>query len=252
MTEEEKKAAQEAEQAEFEASLEELSDDEKAEKIAEREAKNNAEPDIEEALKIERARREKAEADLNETRQKAKERFEKSRKEKEVGSGDEGDGDKKPLTKTELREMFDEERETVRKELRVEQAREIANSLAGNNPMKADLILETWKNRNLVGTLHEQMEEAQAIAFRKRTLGENEELKRALANKNGMTNDGANMQRKPMLTQEPKLNPVDKTALAGYTWDSSKNAYKKVIAKGTKVFYVARDLKKRWVENISK
>ena len=31
-------------------------------------------------------------------------------------------------------------------------------------------------------------------------------------------------------------------------WDAVKQAYKKTIAKGTKTFYVSRDLKKRWVE----
>ena len=256
MTEEEKKAAQEAEakakadaeQAEFEASLESLSDEEKTQKITEKEAEKEAKSDtgLEEALKSERLRREKAENALDETRRKSKEAYEKRKKEREEQGLDEEDD--KPLTREEMRIMLDEEREIAHKETQEARAQELAKGIA-ESPLEAELTLEIWKSRKLAGTLNEQMKEAHAIATYQRREAQNRELKRALMGKEGETNDNLNTQRKPAPGKEPYINPADKIVLAGYVWDEVKKAYKKTIAEGKKILYVSRDLKKRWIEN---
>jgi len=233
MTEEEKKAAEEAE----------------AEAKAEA---NNAEDEgkkaIEEALKIETEKRIKAENDLKERDRKAKEAFlERERKRKEAEeNGDEEDEEDKPLTKKNVNKILEEREEKIRKEMREEQAIELAKKMTESD-LEANLVMEIWKNRTLSGTLNEQIEEAHAIATYKRSQKQNEELKRALMGKDGENNDGFNAQRKPANKGEPNVNATDKTVLSG-TWDGTKNAYKKTIAGGKKIFYVSRDLKKRWVE----
>lgn len=229
MTDEEKKAAEEAAKAEAEA---------KAAEAGNTEA-------LEQALKDERTKREQAEKDLEETRRKAKERIEAKRKKEEEGDIEDED---KPLTSKEAEMLFEKREEKIRKEMREEKASELANKLAESEP-EASLIMEVWKNRTLSGTLKEQIEEAHAIASYKRTQKQNEELKRALAGQDGENNDSSNPQRKPAAGSEPKLNPVDKKVIAGMVWDDKKQAYKKTIAGGRKIFYVSRNLAKRWTED---
>ena len=244
MTEEEKKAAEEAAaKAKAEAESAGLSEEEKA-KAEELLKRNN---EIEEALKVERLRREKAEQALEETRRKAKEAYEKRKREREE-DGSNADEDDKILTKEELRLMFDEEREIARKEAQETRAQELAKNIT-ESPLESELTLEVWKSRKLAGNLEEQIKEAHAIATYQRLEVQNRELKRALAGKEGETNNNLNSQRKFDSENESKINPVDKTVLTGYVWDDAKKAYKKTVAGGVKIFYVSRDMKKRWIEN---
>ena len=233
MTEEEKAAA-EAEAKEAEAKV--AAEGEKAP------LQNNA--DIEAALKSERERREKAESELEETRRKAKERIEKKRQEGQEGNDE-------PLTRDSLRQVLDEERETVRKEMREERVRELAKKLSKSDS-EVELVIEVWKNRTLAGTLDEQIEEAFAIATHKRTQAQNSELKRALGSKDGIITDGSNTQRKPLQGNAPELPANDKQAVAGMIWDNARGAYRKIIAGGRKVFFVSKDLKRRWTEDAPK
>ncbi len=247
MTEEIKAAeAAEKEKADFEASLEGLSEEEKSQKLeekvkAEELLKHKAE--VEELLRKERERADEATRKLEETRQKGRENYEKRKKEREE-SGNEPE----PLTKDAVREMLEEEREIVRREMREEQAQEIAKRISETDS-EAKLTVEIWKNRKLQGTLPEQMEEAHAIATSKRIKAQKEELERALLGSE--SGDGLNPQRKTVLAGEPKLDVNDKSVVKGMVWDSSKGAYKKTIAGGRKIFYVSRDLKRNWVENAS-
>lgn len=236
----------EKEKADFEASLEGLSEEEKAQKLeekvkAEELLKHNTE--VEEELRVEREKRVEAERKFEETRQKAKEAFEKRQKERDES------GDDKPLTEDAVRRMLEEGQETTRKEMREEQALEIAKRLS-ESETEARLVIEVWKNRKLQGTLAEQIEEAHAISASKRIKAQNEELKRAISG--DATGDGLNAQRKPAQAGEPKIDVNDKSVLAEMVWDNAKGAYKKVIAGGTRMFYVSRDLKRRWTEQIGK
>lgn len=232
-------------QAEFEASLEGLSDEEKTQKITEKEKaekkalSHNAE--IEEAIKTERKRREEAEAKLEETRRKAKERIDEKKKKDNEDENENG-----PLTRADMKSMLEEEREIARKEMREEQANDMAKELS-ESVLEAELVIEIWKTRKLAGTLREQIQEALAIATYKRKESQNNELKRALLNKDGINKDGSEAQRKSAPLGEPKINATDKTVLRGYIWDGIKGAYKKKLSSG-KTLFVSRDLKKRWIE----
>ncbi len=222
---------------EFQATLEGLSDEEKTKRVAEREAllKNT---EIENALKAEHEKREAAERELAERDEKAKKAFEeRERKRKE-------EGEEKPLTKSEMLALMEENREKDRKASLEERALETANKLTGN-PKEAELYIEVWRNRKLFGSLENQLREAKAISEATRTQAENEELKRALLNKDGISGDGTNAQRKPPLGGEPKLDENDKTVLKGWTWTGTD--YTKVIAGGKKILHTDRQMKKRWV-----
>lgn len=232
---EEKKADAEAKanaEAEFQKSIEGLSNEEKAAKIKEHEDSSSKDTELDEALEAEKRR------------SSAKERFEE-KEEKDKGKDDEDD---KPLTKKQLAEFLEARDDKIRKETREEQAIDIANELT-DNPKEASLILSVWKNRRLVGSLREQLAEAQAIALSKRTMAKNAELKRALAGKEGIETSGENAQRKPAPRDAQKLSATDKSVLTGFTFDNTKRAYKKTIAGGRKILFVSEDLKTRWTEN---
>jgi len=260
LTEEEKKALKEkegadaaakaeADKAEFEASLEGLSKEEKDQKIADNEAalsKKNNDDEDKKALEIERQKRLDAEDALKETRRKAKERYEaKQKKDQEV----EENGEEPPTTRKDVHQMMDEERESFRKEMQQDRAKEEARSVSGSDA-EADLTFEIWKNRKLSGSIKVQMEEAYAIATYQKTRARNGELKRALNSKDGEEKLNLNAQREKVTENEPKINPTDKTVLKGMIWDNARGAYKKTIAGGRKIFYVSRDMAKRWVENV--
>ena len=223
MTEEEKKAAEQAEaeakaqqEAEFEASLEGLSDEEKAQKRTENEGKNlNNDTETKKALEAERKRREEAERKLDETRQKARERLEAKRK-KEEEDDDFDDGEDKPLTRRELQEVLAQNREETLKESRLESAKKLARELSESDD-EAELTFEVWRNRTLPGTLTEQISEAHAIANSKKLAATNSELQRSLLNKDRVNRDGSSSQRKPAPAKEPYLNPVEKNVVAGVT-----------------------------------
>jgi len=179
------------------------------------------------------------------TKSKAQERFETK-----VDTKAETDDDEKPLTRKEAEAIFAAREDKIRKETREEQAIDLARSLTGN-PKQADLVLEIWRNRRLSGTLSQQLEEANAIAESKVLKAKNAELKRALLGKDTKETSGENAQRKPA-DKAPNVNPTDKQVLAGFVWDNAKGAYRKTIAGGRKVLFVARDLKKRWTEDAPK
>lgn len=233
MNEEEIKAAEAAE-AEAKAS---------ATKEGSGESQNDTE-EIAKALEAERQARYRAEADLEETRKKARERI----KAKEAGESPEGD---KPLTKAGLQAILEEEREMTRKIMQESTALTVARGLAESDS-EANLTVEIWRNRKLSGNLEEQIREAHAISTYKRKHAESEELKRALASKEGVNRDGSNAKRNPAPANEPRLNDVDKSVVSGMTWDAARGAYRKLIAGGTKIFFVSRDLKKRWTEKAEK
>src|SRR3990167_4253127 len=177
MNEEEKKAAEAAE-AEFQKTLEGLSEEEKTQKIEERASSSLKDTELDQFLEAEK------------TKNKAKERFDEKK-----GEADESEEDK-PLTKKELTKLLSDRDDQIRKETREEQANDIAKELS-ESPKEAELILTVWKNRRLAGTLREQLNEARAIAISKRLNAKNNELLRALAGKEGLETSGENAQRKP-------------------------------------------------------
>ena len=229
MTEEEKKAAEEAAKAEAEAKVEAggESDEDKAKREAEEK----------EALKTlaaqERERREKAEKALAEQRFRESE---ERRRKKEAGEEED-----KPITASELRAVLAEERQATQKDFLGTRIAEIAKKLA-DSPEEAELIVEIHKGRTFPAhlTLDEQMEEAKAIALGKKVMAQNAELKRALRGKETVVVDSGSVYKDVPKPNEPKLAPQDKAELSrlGFEWDgkffSKKLANGKILSRDWK------------------
>lgn len=228
-TEEEKKAREEKEAKDEEARLQ-----------AEHEAE----------LKIERERTKKAEDAL------AKKRFEESeakrkRREAAIAAGEtpEEDDDEKPLTRSELEDVLSREREAIRRENQAEVIKEKVKKITSSD-IETELVMEIHKNRQFPAgmPLDEQIEEAYLIANRKRILGVNTELKRALQHKDTTNKGVADTHRDSPSPSEPKLSANDDSLLkrSGFVWDGKKNAFKKETA--MRIIFKSRDLKKTWTE----
>ncbi|MEK7578128.1 MAG: hypothetical protein AAB456_00185 [Patescibacteria group bacterium] len=227
----EAEAAKAAEDAEFEASIADLSDEEKEAKRAERQAQMHPDnQDYEAELAREREARKKAEDALADRRFKESER---KRKEEDEGTGD--NPDDKPLTASQLEQILSRDREANRKEVRNVQATEIAGKLA-TSEVEKNLIVEVWKNRTFPEhlTLDEQIEEAYAIANRKKLIGERNEALRALRGKDNINTNPAATHHDAPKAGAPKLSPADQTATtaAGFIWNGVTRRYEKKLARG--------------------
>jgi hypothetical protein len=259
MTEEEKKAetaklAAEAKakedkdkaDAEFEDSLADLSDEEKEAKRSEREASHNDnKPDYDAELKAERERREKAEAALAEKRFKASERKRKGEVVDDEPPADDEDEDR-PLTKKDLASILETERQATIRETQAGRIESIAKELT-ENPKEAELIVEIHKNRTWPSSipLREQLEEAHAIANRKRLQSKNKELARAVASKDGVSKDIGGGHRDPLPGSAPKMSSSDEASYkrAGFEYDSAKKLWKKKLPTGKFLYKDARTKK---------
>lgn len=214
--------------AEFEAGIADLSDEEKEAKRTERTAAVDSNKiDYEAELKKEQERAEKAEKAL------AGQRFkeaEKRRKEAEAAGKNDEDDDK-PVTRKELAAVRAEERVLAQQE----RALEIATTLAGSEP-EAKLIVAKWKGRTFPDgmPLSEQLEEMHAVVHRKRIIGERNEAIRALKGRDGAGRNAAGAHREPTDGKEPKLAPQDEQAIkaAGFTWNGTSRSFEKKFPNG--------------------
>ena len=231
-----------------EKSLEEGEEDANPEEESEEDAKDKEpskqEEETEQLLAQERLRREEAEHKLEETRQKARERWEKRRAEEEETR----DEQEKPLTAVELRDILAEEREFIRKETFVDKVRAKAHELS-TSESEANLVFEIHKNRNWPAymSIDEQVEEAWAIANRRKLLAQNEELRRALKSKETKKVDATGTYREIPKAGEPKLASHDKTEIErqGFMWDGK--FFSKKLSNG-KTLFKDWKTKKTWVK----
>ena len=258
MTPEEKKAAETAEaeakakkeqaDADFEAEIADLSDEEKEAKIAERNASNTDKITDYKAIALaEKEAREKAENAL------ATKRFndaQRKRKQQDDGDDIDEDDEDKPVTGKQLQKILEENTQRTEKRLMGSQIKEIANGLA-DSPEEAEAIIEIHANRSFPShlSLQDQLEEAHAIANRKKLVSTNSELKRALKSRNTASNDSAGTHRDPMEGTAPKMSAADTASYkrAGFTFDTKDKLWKKKLPTGkfliknpkTKQTYVA-------------
>lgn len=225
---EEEQAAQEAEEAEAKA---DATDEEPAE------GKAKAEPDeeskqLEVELSRERAARKKAEEASADYAFKLRE---KKRKESKEGWEEPDDEEDTPLTKKGLQTLLAEERETVRKEAVASEAERLVSNVSTNDTER-QLILEIHKNRSFPAhlSLAEQIEECYVIANKKKILGENSELKRALKGKSGVSHDASGSHQDAPTGSQPKLAKGDSAELArvGFKWNGSARRFEKKLANG--------------------
>jgi hypothetical protein len=220
---EEQIAAQEAEVESTE--VEETTDDETTEKSAESEQDFKSELERERKA---RAEAEKAAADLA---------F-KLRDKKRRGEDEEDYGDEKPLTASQLQAILAEERQATEKKLTTMEADKIASSMSGSDEEK-ELILEIHKNRSFPShlSLAEQLEEAYLIANKKKIIGENNELKRALKGRQGVNNNSASTHHDEPVTSQPKISGADAQALSqsGFAWNGTTRRFEKKLSNGKKL-----------------
>ena len=172
-------AAQKAD-ADFEAELEGLTDEEKTKKRAERDAQRSLKTEYDAELKREREARQKAESTLQETRDKARKRMEEKLELERERQGIDDDDDK-PITTRQLQEMLAQQSQQIQKELQGQKIVELARSRAGSET-EAALMVEVHKNRQFPPhlSIEEQMDEVWLIANRKKIMGEHAEALRAV------------------------------------------------------------------------
>lgn len=241
------KAEKEKADADFEASLEGLSDEEKAAKIAEKDAAvDKGKIDYEAELKAETERAEKAEKALADKRFKD---AEKKRKAAEAaGETPDEDDDDKPVTRKELAAV----RQEARREAQQERALEIAKGMAESDA-EANLIVAKWQNRSFPEglSLTEQIEEAYAITHRKKLVGERNEALRALKGKQGVNRDVASSHQEGAPGKEPKIPAGEEQAIkaAGFAWNSVSRQFEKKLSGGD---LLVRDSKTKQTRLIKK
>lgn len=203
--------------------------------------------DYAEMLKKEREAREKAEKEIAD---KAFQEREAKRKNKET-KGDDDDGEDKPLTERRLTEILQSERQATQKTLAEKEIRAIAEKMSGSEE-ETNLIVEIHKNRTFPSTLtlQEQVEEAWAIANRKKMVTHNKEITRALKSKETANKTISTGNRQTTPVAEGKLSNQDARAIkeSGMVWDGVKRAYKKPLGNGKTFYFYDPKTKRRWKE----
>lgn len=157
------------------------------------------------------------------------------RQENESEEDEEDEDDDKPLTKADLKRFQAENQKQLQKELQKTRIEEIADRLSTSEAQKK-YIIEIHRNRSFPDylTLEEQMEEAFAIANRKKLIGERNEAMRALKNKDNVNKNPASDHHDEVPTTEPKLPPQDVAALkaVGFVWNSTSRRFEKKLPNG--------------------
>lgn len=181
-------------------------------------------------LEKERKAREAAEKLIAESKFKSK-----HKKDEEEDDDDQDDDEDKPLTRRELESLLEKNRLKTIKETNSERVMEIAGEIADSQE-EAELIAEIYKNRQFPAHLsvREQVEEAQAIANRKKIVSQKSELARALKNKANVSKDGADTHRDGQQGTKPKMSSQDESAYkrAGFEFDNKGKVWKKKLPNG--------------------
>lgn len=222
---EEAKAKANAEAEEAEESEEESEEDESEEG----DGSSSTKIDYKAELEKEREARKKAESLI------AFNKFKGKHKKDEEQEEEEGEDEDKPLTRKELAELLEQNRQATLKETNSERILEIANDLADSSE-EAEYMIEIHKGRQWPSyfSLREQMEEVQAIANRKKIVSEKSEMARALKAKGNVSKDTAGTFRDGQEAPQPKLAKDIEISLkrAGFIYDVKSKLYKKQLPNG--------------------
>lgn len=241
LDEKEEEGAEEEIETEAESEEEEAEGDESEESESGKKKKED-DPDYEAELELENERAAGGAFKERENKRKGKQGG------KEEDKDEEGENDDKPITPRQLREILRQDHEQNRKEILAETIKERVKKLAGSDA-EAALIIAIHKNRTWPAgiSLDQQLEEAYVIANRKRILGKNSELTRALRSKGTRSKDGAPAHRDAPIPNEPK-GDQDVAALKqkGFTWEAKTGLYKKDIVGGKRTLYFNPKTKKHW------
>lgn len=226
-------AKKQADEAEFENSIADLSDEEKEAKRAEKQKATHSDNQIDYKAELEKERKakEKAEKALAESRFKKSEEKRKSGEEddEEDKSGDDS------LTEERVAAMLDDRDRKTQKMLEATEARNIAAQLA-TSPDELELIIEKWQTTTFAPhlSLTEQIESACAMANSKRLIGERNEALRAAQAARNANKDGSGTHHVGLKGTEPKVASDLKGVLErqGFTFNTSNNLYEKKLPNG--------------------
>ncbi len=229
-----------AKDAEFEAEITDLSDEDKEARRAERQKALHPDKGIDYQAIAEKEK----EARLRAEKTLADKAF-KDRQAKR-DSGNDIDDDDKPLTRAEALELLKSQPArgnfATKEDLLGAEAKVIADRLAGSTEER-DALLETWKNRTFPEhvSLEDQLEEVYVIVNRKQLIGKTNEAMRALKNKSNVSRDAANTEhdRQTGPTTQPKT-PADIKTVAqqtGFSYNQATKRYEKK-SKGGKLIYI--------------
>lgn len=234
MTEEEKIA---------EAEAQAIAEKAKAEEEAANAQKAKDETDYEAELAIERQKRQEAEKAAAELAYKlrGKKREEEREIEEEIEDGE------KPLTSKDLQSLEDRiihRNEKLSQETKV---LEIAR-MNTSSEAEAQLALLKWKDIKSTGDLEKDILFAIGGINYKKVIATNNELKRALKSKEGISNDDANTHFDGQKKDEPKL--PENSPLKEYKY-MGKGIYAKKLKSGKTIFKNTRatpGTAKMWIE----
>ena len=180
----------------------------------------------------EQAARKRAEQIRAEKRFKSKEKPKAS--DVDESAIDDTDEDR-PLTARELTVILARERQENQKLLQQQRITDLAKKLASSDD-EAELIVEIHKNRTFPDhlSLEDQMEEAYVLANRKRLMGENSELKRALRGKGSAVTSAPPVHHDAPKAREPQVAPQDRAVLvaAGFIWNGTARRFEKKLKNG--------------------
>ncbi len=189
-----------------------------------------------------RIKAEKAAADLA---------FKKRKEKREEPEESSDDDEEKPLTRKDIDQLLESNRQATLKQLQEREIQEIARDMSESDA-EANLIVEIHRNRTFPSnlSLQEQLEESYAIANRKKVFPKIAELKRALKGKENANANPATAHRDAPGADEPKVLSQDAQAIksAGMVWDGKLRLYKKALAGGKKYLYFDPKSKKRWTK----
>lgn len=238
--EETAKAEKEAQDAEFEESLKDLSDEEKEAKREEQKKALNSktEPDYKALAEEEKqkANDEKERADAAE-RALADDRYKASEAKRKVEEDTTEEEEKEPLTKKDYEAGRAKDRQENQKQIQKAQAQTIVEKLT-DNADEQEYVLEIHKNRIFPEhlSLQDQLEESHAIANKDKWKGERDEALRKAKGDKGVNDDAAGAHRKPPASQagEPSMSAEDKQMLVnkGWKWNTTNKRYEKTTSSG--------------------
>lgn len=148
-----------------------------------------------------------------------------------------------PLTPSQMQRMLDERDQRLQKQLQQQRVGELIGKLT-TNADEAALVADLFHNRVFPShlSLEEQVEESYVLANRKRLLGENSELKRALRGKETAVKTVATAHHDAPQAGEPQLAPLDRQSLvaSGFAWNGTNRRFERKFKNGDVMVYNAK------------
>ena len=232
MTEEEKKAAEESAKAEAEVKAQAEADARANETDTEKVARETKER--EESLKKHYEDELKREQDARIAAEKAASDFAFKAREAVKKGEFHSDDQEQPLTKAELQQILQEERNFSTREIMRDRTEERIRTFASSET-ELNLMVELSKSRSFPShyTSDDIAEEVYAIANRKRLKAERDEALLALKSRDNEYGGSGGHHDSPR-AGEPKIAAGDKQAYssAGFTWNGTTRKYEKKLTNG--------------------